>query len=612
MELQRNNLDQAQSPYLRQHADNPVWWQEWTPEVIEHARSHGKPLFVSVGYATCHWCHVMAGDTFSDQDCADYLNEHFVSIKVDREERPDIDQFLMDFLVAATGQGGWPLNVVLTPDLRPFFGITYLGSQPRFGRPGFQEVMEKVLDFWRERNDDIRRFTPQTPTLSSPSEKVDTPDQVLPHIRASIWSRFDEAYGGFGTDQKFPPHSTLLYLLFAGGADPHEDYRSMLTSTIDAMITGGLHDHLQGGFFRYCTDREWRIPHFEKMLYDQAMLLWVLSLAAHAFDSAAYAAAARGTLRSLRETFRSSAGTFVSAHDADTEHVEGGTYIWSYEELSKILDEDELSLLEELYELPREGNFEGAIHLIRRADAAVNPEDPRISALHEKLLARRRGRAQPAVDEKIVTSWNALAGIGLVHAYRYLGDEEALPEARTLFDRLWNSHVAGDRVYHSSLAGEVKENAFLQDAAALMLFAEYLHEDTRAYADEIARLRDMLQQFQRDGEWLEADAEDFMAVPAPIFDSPTPSATSLAELALLRHNMMTGELYEERPFAAPLVQDALNIAALGAGGYLYLIESPEPVPWREVPIHSVQAPGERTTYCYKGLCTPGMPPVSAY
>ena len=612
MELQQNNLDQAQSPYLRQHADNPVWWQEWTPEVLEHARRTEKSLFVSVGYATCHWCHVMAGDTFSDQDCADYLNEHFVSIKVDREERPDIDQFLMDFLVAATGQGGWPLNVVLTPDLRPFFAVTYLGSQPRFGRPGFREVMEKVLDFRKQRNDAIREFTPQTPTLSSPSDTVESPDELLPHIRTSIRSRFDEGYGGFGTEQKFPPHSTLLYLLFAGGADQHEDYRSMFTVTVDAMISGGLHDHLQGGFFRYCTDRQWRIPHFEKMLYDQAMLLWVLSLAASAFDSAAYAAAARGTLRSLRETFRTTEGTFVSAHDADTDHVEGGTYIWSYEELSELLSESELALLGEVYELPREGNFEGSIHLIRRSQAGGRFDDPEVAALQEKLLARRRERAQPEVDEKVVSSWNALAGIGLVHAYRHLGDETALSEARTLFDRLWRNHVSGDRVYHSALGGKVKENAFLQDAAALLLFAEYLHEDTRAYGEEMRRLRELTESFHRDGRWLEGDAEDFMAIPAPIFDSPTPSATSLAELALLRHNMMTGELYDERPFGAPLVQDAFNIAALAASGYVYLVEAPEPVPWKDVPIHTVQAPGEQTTYCYKGLCTPGMPPVSAY
>jgi hypothetical protein len=607
MDFSRNNLDKAQSPYLRQHLDNPVWWQEWKPEVLEHARQTGKLLFVSVGYSTCHWCHVMAHDTFSDQECARFLNEHFVAMKVDREERPDIDQYLMDFLVAATGQGGWPLNVVLTPDLRPFFGVTYLGSQPRFGRPGFREIMEKVLQFWKERDEAISAFTPSPPSVGASNEGSAAPEEAMQQAIASMWSRYDGNFGGFGESQKFPPHATLLFLLYLTAVQSDDTALRMLRGTLDAIHRGGLHDHLQGGFFRYCTDREWTIPHFEKMLYDQAMLLWVLSLAAPVLGEPSYMNAARGTLRALRETFRSSDGLFVSAHDADTDHEEGGTYLWTRTVLESLLTPEELEELEKRYQVPAEGNFEGKIHLMRRGDAPDQTDPAGVARTREKLLAQRRSRRQPATDDKIITSWNALTGIGLVHAHRYLGDGEALSEARELFTTLWERHVVDGEVRHASRNGAVGAHAFLQDAASLLLLATYLHEDIRDLTAEIAALRDAVRSFRKDEQWLEGQADDFMAIPAPIFDSPFPSAVSLAELALIRCDMLTGELYDERSFGAPLIQDALNIAALASSGYFYLIESPDPVPWETLPVNAVQAPGEQTTHCYKGVCTPGLP-----
>ncbi|NBC29668.1 MAG: DUF255 domain-containing protein [Spirochaetes bacterium] len=618
MNFSRNNLDKAQSPYLRQHLDNPVWWQEWTPEVLEHAQRNGKLLFVSVGYSTCHWCHVMAHDTFSDGDCADFLNEHFVAIKVDREERPDIDQYMMDFLVAATGQGGWPLNVVLTPDLRPFFGVTYLGSQSRFGRPGFREVMEKVLRFSREKDEAISAFNPSAPTLGAAQHSASTPEDAMRNAVEQMWSRYDAGFGGFGESQKFPPHATLLFSLYLHAAHPDEKLIQMIRGTLDAICRGGLNDHLQGGFFRYCTDRAWTIPHFEKMLYDQAMLLWLLSIASTVLDEPRYAQAARGTLRALRESFHSGDGLFVSAHDADTDREEGGTYLWTRKELEELLSPAEIEELEKQYQLPAQGNFEGKIHLIRREEtpqadddgATAATEDSNLAEIREKLLAQRRSRPQPSVDDKAVTSWNALAGIGLLHAYRYLGDEAALSEARQLFDHLWERHIVDGEVRHASRSGKVGSHAFLQDAAAMLLLASYLHEDSRDLAEHIEVLRDVVRSFRGDDQWLEGMAEDFMPIPAPIFDSPTPSAVSLAELALLRRDMLSGELYDERNFGAPLIQDALNIAALASSGYFYLIEAPEPLAWERLPVNAVQAPGEQTTFCYKGLCTPGLPDVA--
>lgn len=609
MELHANNLDSAQSPYLRQHADNPVWWQEWRQEVLDYARSAGKLLFVSVGYSTCHWCHVMAHDTFSDPECADYLNEHFVSIKVDREERPDIDQFLMDFLVAATGQGGWPLNVVLTPDLRPFFGITYLGSQARFGRPGFREVMEKVRAFWKEKDGEITAFTPEYRRPGSPGEEGETADAILPKIQAGIRSRYDDAHGGFGTEQKFPPHATLLYMLQAG-ADPQTgSFEAELRGSLDAICRGGLHDHLQGGFFRYCTDRQWRIPHFEKMLYDQAMLLWSLSQAAARFEVPAYRHAAMGVLRALRESFRTHEGLFISAHDADTDGTEGGSYLWTPDELRELLSTEEHAAVSRHFEISEEGNFEGSIHLLRRSlpGEESHAEAEILQAAREKLLTSRKGRPQPGEDRKIITSWNALAGVSLVQAWRYLGDRQALTEAQEVFAALWGRHRRNGTIVHSSLAGETTQHSFLQDAAALMLLASYLHEESRDYREQMDTLAELVMSF-RDGEtWLEGRSSDFVTIPAGYFDSPIPASSSLAELALLRRDMLTGELYDELSFGAPLIQDFHNLAALTAGGYVYLIESPERIAWDSLPLHVIQAPGEHTTYCYKGLCTPGLP-----
>ncbi|HKJ85050.1 MAG TPA: DUF255 domain-containing protein, partial [Spirochaetia bacterium] len=380
MTFSRNNLDHASSPYLRQHAENPVWWQEWNEETLEFARANDRILFVSVGYSTCHWCHVMARGAFSDPDSARVLNRRFLPIKIDREQRPDIDHYLMSFLVGTTGSGGWPLNAFLTPDGKPFFAMTYASTEPRFNTPAFSDILERVIEFYAEHRNEIAPFElnrdhsrVSEPTLaalnalttsggaSSPDElpvaMISDEDEREALTRTADLERaYDRVHGGFGNSQKFPPHSPLLFLQYAHAAGISDEAATMVTGTLDAMMTRGLHDHLQGGFFRYTVDNDWTVPHFEKMLYDQALLLWNYSIASRLFDRAGYRETARGIIRSLEQTFRVGAG-YASAHDADTDHREGATYIWKLEEIEQALTAEEFDAMLREFSLSADGNF---------------------------------------------------------------------------------------------------------------------------------------------------------------------------------------------------------------------------------------------------------------
>ena len=357
-DLTRNNLDKSSSPYLLQHISNPIWWQEWSEGLISYALRKKKILFVSVGYTTCHWCHVMAAEAFSDAVTANYLNHNFICIKIDREQRPDIDQLLMDFINNQNGGGGWPLNVFMTADLRPVYALTYAPSQSTGSMNSLLYIAEKVTEFCIENKDNIPPFysIDRQPEVAEESSLV-----------KQLSRYYDSENGGFGMGQKFPPHSSLLYLLFQSGVEDSPSIKSICIKTLDAMKDRGLNDHLQGGIFRYCVDKEWTVPHFEKMLYDQAMALWSYSLAYRVTGKEEYRIMAKNILRCLDESFESD-GFYISAHDADTEHEEGATYLWGIDEIENALDPDEFAMFSESYHLTREGNFDGRNHLIRLND----------------------------------------------------------------------------------------------------------------------------------------------------------------------------------------------------------------------------------------------------
>jgi hypothetical protein len=640
VDLSRNNLDKARSPYLLQHADNPVHWQEWSEPVIAAAREQNTPLFVSVGYSTCHWCHVMAHEAFSDDEVAAYLNEHFVPIKVDREERPDIDQFLMSFLVASTGQGGWPLNAFVSPDLTPFFALTYVPVQPRYGMPGMKEILQKVSSFYQGREEPLQAFDPQNAAAGTRlrTDEGNDPgeDQALEGIRQAQANRFDREHAGFGSAQKFPPHCTLLYMLHdaalqrelarqhgtgsaagggsapgggtgsaGGGSSDRLEPRSMAAQTLRAMQLRGLHDHLQGGIFRYCVDREWTVPHFEKMLYDQAMALWYYASAFKELGEESFKATARGIITCLEETFREQE-LLVAAHDADTEGAEGGTYIWEQDELAETLDKQEFELLKEVFEISDNGNFHGSIHLVRRVPDAELDKEKRATLTEtlRKLLERRKRRSQPSVDRKIVTSWNALAGVAYIVAGRALSEQEYIDTGLSLFDALWRHHWSGTMLVHSSLDGSAGEQEYLSDYAAMALCATYCGEETPGYEEPLQAMLRGMEQFKTDGGWLEARNRDFHPIPADSFDSPVPSTLALARMAQIRAALLRAQDHEALPFHAPTASDFANVAALYSRGYIHVYESMEKLPWSQLPLHALQRRGEHPQDCFMGVCRP--------
>jgi len=583
----RNNLYSSSSPYLRQHKDNPVWWQEWNEDVLSYAKRENKILFVSVGYSTCHWCHVMAQEAFSDEEVARYLNRHFVSIKVDREQRSDIDHYLMSFLVASQGQGGWPLNCFLTSDLKPIYALTYAPAISHHGMLGFHTILTKIKEFYDTQAHTLKAFVPPDIKQEETSEE---------DIIDAIGEGFDSAYGGFGQAQKFPPHCTLLFMLYYFEVTHDDRLKNMIQKTLDVMYLGGLHDHLQGGFFRYCIEKKWAIPHFEKMLYDQAMLLWAYSLAFKVFKKLEYRIVAEKLLACLRETFQTG-DLFCSGYDADTDHREGATYLWSDEELRTVLTEIEYARLADVYDISQSGNFENKNHLIKKKNMFLKDIDA-------KLLKIRKRRRQPFVDRKIITSWNCLAGIGLVHAYRYLGDTTAFEEAEALLFELLDQHFVEGQLAHSSIDGQLQKQEFLQDYAGILLLLSYLHEETKKYENHLHQFYEKLEVFRKEGAWIEALNPDFIAIRAEAYDHPVPSSRSLAELALIRTEVLLGKSFTSGKFTSALASDFLNIAVILSNGLFHIIKTPARISWADIPINVIQVQGKKLEDCYRGTCKP--------
>jgi len=584
---QRNNLDSSGSPYLRQHRDNPLWWQEWSPEVLQEAVRREKPLFVSVGYSTCHWCHVMAGEAFSDPGTAEFFNRNFICIKVDRETRPDLDQYLMNFIQAQSGSGGWPLNVFLTPDQRPVFALTYAPAVPARGLQPLCEIAAKVLEFIQAHGADIVPF----------DFAADTPDAVhSDRLAGEIVAGHDPLYGGFGMGQKFPPHSTLLFMLYRLCTESHPGLEKACRLTLEAMRRGGLHDHLQGGIFRYCVDRQWTIPHFEKMLYDQALALWVYALAFRVLGDPACREMAAGIVRCLEETFELD-GLFATAFDADTHHDEGATYVWRIEEIRENLSPEEFTAFADSYRLPEAGNFQGAIHLARLNDRPLPGSE-------KKLLARRRLRPQPERDEKVLCGVNALAACALVQAGRLLGLPELEAKGAAVVKKLIDVFWDGTRLGHSLANGGLQQESFLSDAAALLLAVTMVRETDEAWAGAMDALAAYTKNFKEQGRWLEANLDDFRPVAASTFDHPMPSGISLATMALARAAVLNNTRVEALQYLRPLQSDFYNAAVMIGQGLFHQVHSKTAIAWEQLPANSIQSRGEPESDCYQGQCRP--------
>jgi uncharacterized protein YyaL (SSP411 family) len=586
-EISRNNLYKSSSPYLLQHSANPVWWQEWSDELIGYAVNTKKLLFVSVGYSTCHWCHVMAAETFSDPQTANYLNTHFICIKVDREQRPDIDQFLMDFINNQNGRGGWPLNVFMTPDFRPVYALTYAPAYSSESMQSLLSIAEKVCEFYEDNRNKIPLFT----TVGNP------PDIANESMLIKILSKYyDQENGGFGTGQKFPPHSSLLFLLYQPCLEDSPSIKMICSKTLDSIRMRGLNDHLQGGIFRYCVDREWTIPHFEKMLYDQAMALWCYSLAYRVIGNEIYKTMTEKILRCLDECFKIE-GLYITGHDADTEHKEGATYLWSYEQLKNALLPEEFEKFSKTYFIDKSGNFDGLIHLIRMNDNSLDH-------IEDKLLSIRRIRMQPSKDDKILCGINALLAIAMIQAGRFLVRPDLEKNAAGIIHKLLDKFWDGKILMHSYCNGVFQKQSFLFDASAILTAISMLFENDDSWGSLMTTMTLYVESFKDGNNWRESCADDFLTVYASWSDHPVPSSVSLAEMGLTRVAILTGKEYHSKEYREPFKSDFYNITAMMNNGLFHMFESEKVLPWDLLPFNSIRIKGKHETDCFMGTCRP--------
>ncbi len=535
-----NRLANATSPYLLQHADNPVDWWEWGPEAFEEARRRHVPVLLSVGYAACHWCHVMAHESFEDEATAAYLAEHFVSVKVDREERPDVDAVYMNATTAMTGHGGWPMTCVLDHDGNPFFAGTYFPDQPRHGQPSFRQVLAAVVDAWENRAEDVQRVASQLREhLRQPLAAAPSPvDRAVVDGAVELLAReHDAERGGFGGAPKFPPSMVLAFLLRVGG----EPATRLAAHTLEAMARGGIHDQLGGGFARYSVDADWVVPHFEKMLYDNALLLRVYA----EWGTDLGVRAARGIADFLLAELLTAEGGFASALDADSEGAEGTYYVWTPAQLVEALGPEDGAWAARLLSVTGTGTFEHGSSVLQLRE---EPDDPvRWAGCRVRLLEARDRRERPARDDKVVAAWNGLAISGLCTAGTLLDVPRYVDAAVAAGELLWGVHVVDGRLRRVSRDGVVGNPAgVLEDHGCVA--AAYL-DLLQATGDPVwltraeAVLEVALTHFAAEGGGFHDtadDAETLVARPRDPSDNASPSGTSAMIHALATHAALTG------------------------------------------------------------------------
>ena len=476
-----NRLAHATSPYLLQHADNPVDWWPWSPEAFAEARRRDVPVLLSVGYAACHWCHVMAHESFEDDEIAEVMNAKFVNVKVDREERPDVDAVYMTATQAMTGHGGWPMTCFLTPDGAPFHCGTYYPPTPRPGQPSFRQLLEAVDEAWSDRGDDVREaggrivaeLSKQTAAL--PVSTVD--EKVLEGASAAMLPEYDRRHGGFGTAPKFPPSMVLEFLLRHHERTGSVEARSIVEGTADAMAAGGIYDQLDGGFARYSVDAAWVVPHFEKMLYDNGLLLRLYAHLALRTRSPRHREVAAQTAEFLVRRLRTPEGGFAASLDADTEGVEGLTYAWTPAQLAEVLGADDGAWAASLLGVTEQGTFEHGASTLRMLR---EPEVPaRWARVREALLAARDERPQPGRDDKVVTAWNGLAIGALAYAGTVLGEPRWVDAAVAAAELVTTLHLVDGRLRRASRDGVAGEAAgVLEDYGCLAEGLLALHQAT--------------------------------------------------------------------------------------------------------------------------------------
>lgn len=588
-----NHLAEEKSPYLLQHAHNPVDWYPWGEEAFVKAVQEDKPIFLSIGYSTCHWCHVMERESFEDTEVAALLNEHYVSIKVDREERPDIDHIYMNVCQAMTGQGGWPLTIIMTPNQHPFFAGTYFPKQKRYGRLGLMGILSQIQDKWRNNR---QRVDESGAKILDAVRRADADtanglvDEKLLHRAYETYKReFDAQYGGFGESPKFPTPHNLIFLLRYGVQFHRPDAIEMVEKTLDAMCAGGMYDHVGFGFARYSTDREWLVPHFEKMLYDNALLVLAYLEGYQVTGKAQYAQVVRDVLGYVQRDMTYAEGAFYSAEDADSEGEEGKFYVWTVEDVRQVLGDAAAARYCAYYSVTPEGNFEGSnipnlIHQSAEDFAAklgipTEQWQTEVRGMNDALFKVREQRVHPYKDDKILASWNGLMIAAMARAGRVLqvpayvaAAERAMEFIRKQLVTAEGRLVARFREGHSAHLGYVDDYAFLIWGCLELYEATW---NVQYLTQALSWQKDMHRLFldsEHGGFFFTGeDAEQLITRPKEIYDGAMPSGNSVAANNLLRLARMTGDPDLEPVAASQLEAFAGQVARYPAGYSCFLM-----------------------------------------
>ena len=556
-----NRLAQEKSPYLLQHAYNPVDWYPWGEEAFDKAARENKPIFLSIGYSTCHWCHVMEHESFEHETVASLLNEHYVPIKVDREERPDVDSLYMTVCQALTGHGGWPLTVIMTPDKKPFFAGTYFPRVSKYGRAGLIDILEAVRKQWADSPEKLVEaadsITGEITRIAKKTKRGELSEQTVRLALEHYKETFDKRYGGFGTAPKFPTahNISLLLRLYKRFQDP--EALEMAEKTLESMYRGGMYDHIGFGFARYSTDEKWLVPYFEKMLYDNALLATAYIEAYLITGTELYADVAKQIFTYVLRDMTHPEGGFYSAEDADSEGVEGKFYVWTPDEVKAVLGEQDGTDYCTLYGITEEGNFEGKSipNLIEPGisetwfDETPTELDERFEACRQKLFAAREKRVHPGKDDKILTAWNGLMIAALAQGYKAFGDRTYLEAAEAAAAFIGKRLVSADgRLLARYRDGEAKYTAYVDDYACYIYGLLELYEATfnLSYLDRaLAYVQDMIRWYWDDedgGFFMNAhDSEQLLTRMKELYDGAMPSGNSVAAYVLQRLAHLTGD-----------------------------------------------------------------------
>jgi uncharacterized protein YyaL (SSP411 family) len=555
-----NRLIDQTSPYLLQHAHNPVDWHPWGAEAFERAKREDKPIFLSIGYSTCHWCHVMKRESFENEQIARLMNENFVCIKVDREQRPDVDELYMNAVVLTTGSGGWPLSLFLTPEGKPFYGGTYFPPNDAFGRPGFERVLLAIAEAWKSRRQELidssDKLSEFLQGAQGPTQKASLSVEILKNAFNQLRDVFDSVSGGFGTAPKFPQPANLSMLLGYWRRTADAQALHIVEKTLNAMAAGGIYDHIGGGFHRYSTDARWLVPHFEKMLYDQALLGKVYLQAYQITRKERYARIAKEIFDYVLRDMTAPAGGFYSAEDADSEGEEGAFYLWDSEQIASILDRDEARLFNAHYGVTKHGNFaknRTILSIVTPTEQLANEfqTDPvavadTLAIAHAKIFAARAKRVRPHRDDKVITGWNGLMILSLAYAGAVLQDKKYTDAAVRCADFVLNTLYTNGRLRRYYRNGQVVGKAFLDDYAFVVTALLDLYEatfETRWLVKARTLSEEMIELFadaEQGGFFLAGkDSEKLIARSKPGSDGAIPSGNSAAALVLLKLGRLT-------------------------------------------------------------------------